>query len=1101
ETRLERAGERGYFRSARALAAARADLQARRREFEIEAGLRPPPAAAAEVAPAPAPVAPPVTAVSPPPPPRKPRQPLTWDRIWQTLLSERTLNVLLFLGAFLLVASATTYVIYNWETLPPAAQLGFIVLFTLSFYGAGWFLRVRMALRASGIAVTAVGSLLVPLDFYAIFVAGEVLPAEAWPWVWLVAAAVCLPIYTLTALRIGAEFFGYLVVVAAGNLFCAALYVMGLPVEWFLAALAALALALIAVAYRLRAPGATDGEGLESAGAPEPETAPARTRGWAPWSLLADPFRFSALIGTAAILPLGIGWWLALGAGGSDFDASLAAAWALGAILYLHAAIREHSPLLGRAAAGALPVAVLLLLRLAFEAWGVESPWYALGWAVLAPLYLWAGHRWLAEAAGDPGDGVRRAHGRTATGGALGLAVAAAGWAVMDLWAAAATHAVVACTAILAVGLWQRPRALPLASLLALSSASFAMAAGHLAPAELCLGWALLALLHVVAALALRTRPAYAARLYGGGLAVAALALLPPLVFQDEPLLTYIVGHWLALAGWLIWLDRSGEQPGLEALLARLGPLRRAALHWAAALPAPAFVALLYTRFWAPDAWLGLILAGTAWASFGLAQLGLRRTPAGQGILGQAALPWLVVAWACSLAGPALAFVYYDQALLGLAILAAAALYFASAWTLRADLWLIPGGLALPLGLLLLLDFWAVPWARQSAVLAAVAAAYLLGGLWLERRRGVARDFMASLYVVAHLVAALAVGWGLVPAVAHLADDLPWPDSARLWAAAGQLILGCAYGLLAWFHGQRRWAHAAAWLGVLAGGLVATAYSQGRGSSALKAALLAAAYVLAERALASGWLKRRWAGAGRAWPLYRGALLAAGWTVSAGAVGLALMRNLLLLGGGPVREAWAIAGLLAVTALYGASAWLFGRRRFVWLAAVLVFAPWTLLTYRGWFLWAAAPALPRYGLSWAILACLELGLGLLLTARRPARRGGGRDYGLPLRAVANVLLPLALLWGVADAATSSLTWGLALLFYITSALADRRRGLAGWRLVRFVYPAAAVIPVWGLYLLNYGLPAMPYEGYGLLLLALALPLLAVGRRLRRIEAA
>ncbi|MGD8627338.1 MAG: hypothetical protein PVJ34_22590, partial [Anaerolineae bacterium] len=48
---------------------------------------------------------------------------------------------------------------------------------------------------------------------------------------------------------------------------------------------------------------------------------------------------------------------------------------------------------------------------------------------------------------------------------------------------------------------------------------------------------------------------------------------------------------------------------------------------------------------------------------------------------------------------------------------------------------------------------------------------------------------------------------------------------------------------------------------------------------------------------------------------------------------------------------------------------------------------------------------------------------------------------------------------------------------------------------------AAVIPVWGLYLLNYGLPAMPYEGYGLLLLALALPLLAVGRRLRRIEAA
>jgi hypothetical protein len=178
-TRLS--SQRGQFVDEAAGAAALSDLQARREDLEIQAGLRPHPEAApaARIA-AVADVEPAVPA-PPPKPPRPPREPLTWDRIWRSLLSERTLNVLLFLGAFLIVASAITYVVYNWENLPPAVQLAAIVLFTLSFYGAGWFLRVRMGLRASGIAVTAVGSLLVPLDFYAVLIAGGTLPEEQFP--------------------------------------------------------------------------------------------------------------------------------------------------------------------------------------------------------------------------------------------------------------------------------------------------------------------------------------------------------------------------------------------------------------------------------------------------------------------------------------------------------------------------------------------------------------------------------------------------------------------------------------------------------------------------------------------------------------------------------------------------------------------------------------------------------------------------------------------------------------------------------------------------------------------------------------------------------
>ena len=1163
---------RGHFVDDTAYAAALGNLQADRRELESRAGLRPrlpEPVAVPEAVPA-APVPVPAVEAAPLAPPRPRRESITWDRIWQTLLSRRTLNVLLFLGAFLLIASATTYVVYNWEKLPPAAQLAFIVLFTLSFYAAGWFLRVRMKLRASGIAVTAVGSLLVPLDFYAIFVAGGVLPFEMWSWVWLIASAVCLPTYTFTALRIRAEFFGYTVAVAMGSLLCAALQVMSVPPEWWLAPLVALALSLAFLAYRLKPEqasaeadqsagatpndqpaGATPGETAVEPPPPEPEAAKGG------WSILSTPLRFSALVTTSAILPLGLGWWIAGQMRSFDLNASLAGAWILGAVLYAYAAIRERSPLLGRAAATALPAAVFLLLRLAFEPLHIELPWYALGWAALAPVYLVVGHRLappqslqvgrkvgeanppaegtaegqevsLPPAGGTEGehtaDPVLRAHDYTAASWGLALMAIAAVWSVFDLWAAATTHAVLVFAAALAVRLWDKPRALPIASLLALSSITFAMAAGHLEPAELCLGWALLAVLHVLAALRLRAAPEYAARLFAAALVVAALALLPPLVLGHEPLLTYVLGHWIALAAWLVWLDHTGEHPGLEAFLSRFGPLRHSALHWAISLPLPFFITMLYTRFRAPDACLGLLMAALAWACFAVGQLrhlSTRQTsnvkrPSSFGFH-HWSFPWYVVGYGCSLAAPALAFYFYDQPLLAVTVLLAAALYFTSAWAFRSRWWLIPAGLALPVGLLILLDFWAVPWPRQSVALALVPAAYLLAGIGLERRRGVSRKLMAPLYIVAHLAAVVAVGWGLEPAIEQPIHTLPWSDSARLWAAAGQLILAITYGLVAWFHGQERWAHVAAWLGVLAGGLIASAYSQGRGSSAFKAALLAVVYILAERALASETSKRRWPPAERAWPLYRRALLIAGWAVSGAAIALALIRNLVLLGGGRSREIWSIVALLTITALYALSAWMFRRRVLVWLAGILIVAPWTLLTLWGWFLWDAPPPLPRYALSWAILACLELILGLFLTGRTRSPQaaevapmtpdaGQGRlahkmDYGLPLRVVANVLLPFALFWAVADPATSGITWGLGAAFYVASAAADHRRGLSGWRGARFLYPAVAVTPVWALYRLNYFWPAAPYEIDGLLLLAFALPLLAVGRLLRRIDPA
>ena len=1116
-----------------AFAAATAELVAKQEEPEIELGLRPSalrPGSGRALRPfigrpelpkeAPAELEPP-----PETPPRRPREPLTWDRLWQTLLSERTLNAMLFLGVFLLFASAITLVVFNWDRFPPLVQVIFIAAFTLTFYSAGWLVRVRMGLRSSGIALTAIGSLLVPIDFYTIYLSGG-FPREAWPQVWLGVSALCFVAYLFTALRIQAQFFGYLVGVAAGSLLCAAMQVIGVHTDWWSAALSLLALTVALSADRLGR-------------ASEPS----------PFSILHRPLWHVAMTAVTAIMPLTLGWYATGRIEGQTFRLALAVDWWLGSALYGLAAARFRSlgPVegskgsgqaslragpsaglrtsLGFAAAVSAPVALYLSQALAFDQLGIRPAWHALGWAVLAPGYLTLG--WVLLTHRD--DPVDQAHGRTATGWGIGLMILSAIWSLTDMSVAAVTHTLLVAAVALAVGLWRRPAFLPFASLLSLSAMTAGMASRDFVLGQLALGWALLAILHLTAAVALRRAPSFATPVYAAGYACSGLSLLPPLLGNDQGLLTYALGNWIALAAWSAWLacpergrracpEPSKDHPGLEALLRRAGPFQRSLLHWATVVPLPVFLWLAWTLNDRPaDARLGLALMLLAWGCVAMGRWWIagRMEDEGWGTEAKGKghstfdirypqSAWYVVGYLCSLISPLITYVLWDQALLSAALLAAAALYFLSAWAFRQEWWLIPAGVILPLGYISALDWLDLAFDPMGTAFALVPAVYLLGGVALERFRRVERSFMRPLYGVAHGLAAGAVVWGFVPLWNRLVWGVPWADAARLWAAGGQLILGVTYGLATWFFDQERWGHVAAWLGVMAGGFIATVYSRGRGSSAAEAALLAVAYVLAERGLHTVRKKpcpepcpersrrARYSRFCRAWPLYRRPLLVAGWAVSGGAILLALVRNLVLLGGGRVREIWAIVALLIVTALYALSARLFRRPLFLWLAAVLVIAPWTLLTHLNWFLWPEPPPLPRYALAWALLAWAQMLVGLLLDTR------AGLAYGRPLRVTAHLLLPFALLWSIADADTSSLTYGLGLAFYLLAVVVDHRR-LTGLVRSRFLYPAAGLVPVWAVYLLARLAPSARHEHFGLMLLAFAPLGMVAGQLLRRLD--
>ncbi|HDQ73104.1 MAG TPA: hypothetical protein ENN19_13590, partial [Chloroflexi bacterium] len=774
--------DRGWT-SEEAYQAAKEELDRQIEELEIELGLRRP-------KPKPRPQPPPREAPATPPRPRHKREPITWERVWETLLSERTLRALLFVGVFLIFVAAVTLVILNWRRYAPWMQVTFLTGFTLFFYGLGWYVRNPMGLRESGIALSATGALLIPVDFYTIYLTTGIFPREAWAEVWLLASLVCLLAYVATAVRLRAQFFGYLVGVAIGSLCCALIQVSGMPTDWWSPTLCALALLMLLPTHQWEI-GSKDELG----------------------HTFGRPFRHLALLTATAVLLIVSGVRLSLGVIGPPstrlFRLTVALDWWLAWVTYAIAAVRRPRRSLTAAACVTAPVALYLTLALWAETSPFDPAWYALGWALLVPLYLIAGRSLQGKPIATPrltgivrrlsptGEADRRPQARTLVNWAVVLILLAYGWALQEMSAAALVHAVLAGDLVLAVLLWQRPRLLPVASLLTVSAVTTWMTTLGLDLARYSVGWATLAILHV--GLAVRCRPAdrYTAQLYGAGFTTAALSLLPPLVALDRDAMVYALFNWIALATWMAWLAHQKKYRGLHRFLRLFHTRRRSVLHWAIAAPLP----ILFWLIWIgegdrADRWLGVGFAALAWVCLGIGRwLAHKDRRYGR--------PWHVVSFTCSVVAPVVAATApsvvvggasLDRLLLAVTLLGTAALYFTYAPLFRRRWWLAAGGLVLPFGYVLLLDHLGLSPDPLAASLALVPTAYLLMAIWLEKRRGVSTHFLDPLYGVSHVVAAATVVWGFGGLWNRVAWSIAWTPEAQTWAAVGQLILGITYG-------------------------------------------------------------------------------------------------------------------------------------------------------------------------------------------------------------------------------------------------------------------------------------------------------------------
>ena len=204
---------------------------------------RPPRPSTAAISPAPT--------TAPPAPPSSARR--LELREWAV---ERQADILLYLGAFLLVIAALIFVSSRSSTFGGLASVTMLTGYTAGFIAAGVFVRRWERVREAGRVFLALGALLTPLNFLLIHV--ELLDqrgvsAET---VWLAASVYSTAFYGVLAARGYGRLYSLPAAVALFSAWAALFAVVDLPAHWLGAWWMAAATTITAAAARMRRPGA-----------------------------------------------------------------------------------------------------------------------------------------------------------------------------------------------------------------------------------------------------------------------------------------------------------------------------------------------------------------------------------------------------------------------------------------------------------------------------------------------------------------------------------------------------------------------------------------------------------------------------------------------------------------------------------------------------------------------------------------------------------------------------------------------------------------------------------------------------------------------------
>lgn len=148
----------------------------------------------------------------------------------------RNLNILLYVGSFLIVAAAALFVTL---VMPASVKLTCLIGVVLAFYGSGMVLHARSErLRPAALAFVGTGLAILPFVGFALTALGSVSGQAAW----FVTSCVGLVAYGLAALRLQSELISYLSMAFVLSLALSSVSTLGMSMMWYFIVLMGVAL-------------------------------------------------------------------------------------------------------------------------------------------------------------------------------------------------------------------------------------------------------------------------------------------------------------------------------------------------------------------------------------------------------------------------------------------------------------------------------------------------------------------------------------------------------------------------------------------------------------------------------------------------------------------------------------------------------------------------------------------------------------------------------------------------------------------------------------------------------------------------------------------
>ncbi len=951
-----------------------------------------PPVQAATSQPVPIQAAPVIVKPAPKPaaPPKPKQPPIDWKKVRQQMgdaaSSGALLRALLYLGAFMIVISATVLVIRFWSAFNPVLQLLFIASVPLIFYVGGWTLRTRVKLTQAGTVLTGIGAVLVAVDFAAIYQLGGLAQQVNGPIYWLGVAVFCTILYAFTSSKIQGEFFDYLTLIAGSAVVFAVTRVMRIPIEWSLVSVTAAATIMAAVAARLSQSGRDFGRAS----------------------------RYLSQI----IIPASIIFILY-----SKADAPTMTAFLLAAIAYSIFAWTFPNIIFAYSALAASVGMVLFGLR----AFDVSPHWYGTVGAALALIYILIGQ--LAKRTKTDLTIIESYIKALNTTGFILIGLAAIdGFFVASgeqVWAGIIALVIASFDLALCAYLFNRSRYTLLASGLFIAPFIFAsLKILHDADISQPTGWlsvaiSTLALIYVASAALLRKVNAHARWLFAWAHALVPLALF--LTYLDY-LFSKSWGNTSALAALGVeivfylttfLLQDSGKHPTLSAISNWLPfGAGKAIFLWPLGLLLPSFASVAWYGTELPRAWLGAALAGFALTYLGAGQLLFKRAK-------EYRFPFHVFVYllciiAIPLASPnryalltSLLFTFLSTSIL-------AYLYNRILETALASLlFILPFQIALDI-------FEVTPYAQGLAYVLLASIAYIPIAIYLNKftksREG---HHPIPVFFIGYALTVYAVTASLFGSAS--ATFIPWIGAVIPVIATALFTYSVSY-----FKENKfafGWAWASAWTLDIAFSQSLTIFKLPPVYHSLAWVGFAFVYLFIERMLNTQKIERYW------FDNFRRPLIT--WVVllSLFSLSLSLPPSLAAFSGVPLINY--ISPILAqslLAALLIVSAHLYKQTWTLFLEPFLAFLPVTLFFVGyGKSIFGQALSTPQYALVWTGLGALHLLAGIL-TDRAKIRYA----YGLYLGAY--VLLTWAVLWSVIDRAVLVWSLGVWLAALVASAI-------------------------------------------------------------------